>query len=131
MAKEQVFFDGGPHWGDLAVNLVFGISVLWLPLTVAAVARGLLARYRFTDQRVTIIGGLSGEDRRDFNYKDVKDVKYVPRFLGDWGDLVISLNNGDQIECQRIPKFKEIAAFVEKQAAAAKPGNVTAGAKGQ
>jgi hypothetical protein len=44
MAKEQVFFDGGPHWGDLAVNLVFGISVLWLPLTLAAVARGLLAR---------------------------------------------------------------------------------------
>jgi hypothetical protein len=44
MAQEQVFFDGGPHWGDLAVNLVFGISVLWLPLTLAAVARGLLAR---------------------------------------------------------------------------------------
>jgi hypothetical protein len=88
-----------------------------------------LHRYRFTDQRVTIVGGLDGQDRRDFLYKDIKDVKYVPRFIGEWGDLVITLNNGDQIECQRIPKHKEIAAFVEKQMAATKAAGVSAAAK--
>lgn len=63
-----MFFDGGPHFGDLAVNLVFGMTVLWLPITFAALFRGLNLRYRFTEKRITIMSSLGDVQRQDFPY---------------------------------------------------------------
>lgn len=114
--SEEIFFDGGPHFGDLLSNLIFGLSFLWLPLTLAAVFRALFLRYRFTNLRVTILSGLIGNDRKDFSYKVVSDVKYVPRFIGEWGDVVITLSDGTQVEFKSLPKFKEIAAYCLERA---------------
>lgn len=44
-----------PHRGDLAVNVALGITLLWLPLSIAAVGRGLFVKYRFTDRRISCI----------------------------------------------------------------------------
>ena len=109
--REEVFFDGGPHIGDLATNLVFGLSLVWLPLTLASVFRALFLRYRFTNLRVTVLSGLAGSERKDFSYNVIKDVKYVPRFIGEWGDVVITLSDGTQVELKSVPKFKEIARY--------------------
>ncbi|XP_002988233.2 uncharacterized protein LOC9636636 [Selaginella moellendorffii] len=109
--KEEVFFDGGPHYGDLVANLVFGFTLFWLPLTVAAVFRALFLRYRFTTYRVTILSGLTGGDRKDFKYDAIKDVKYVPRFIGEWGDVVITLKDDTKVELKSLPRFREIAKF--------------------
>lgn len=114
--REQVFFDGGPHIGDLLANLAFGFTLLWLPLTLAAVFRALFLRYRFTNLRVTVVSGLAGGDRKDFSYDVITDVKYVPRFIGEWGDLVISLSDGTKVEFKSIPKFREIAAYCLERA---------------
>ncbi|XP_020084478.1 uncharacterized protein LOC109707547 [Ananas comosus] len=109
--EEHVFFDGGAHYGDLAANLALGLTLLWLPLTLAAVSRAFFLRYRFTDKRVTVVSGLAGQDRSDFPYSAVADVKAVPRFIGEWGDLVITLTDGTKVDLRSVPKFREIADY--------------------
>ncbi|KGN51897.1 uncharacterized protein LOC101221820 [Cucumis sativus] len=110
-AEEIVFFDGGAHYGDLVANLLLGFTLLWLPLTLAAVSRAFYLRYRFTNLRVTVISGLTGEDRSDFSYNVIKDVQVVPRFIGEWGDVVITLQDGTKVDLRSVPKFREIAKY--------------------
>ncbi|XP_027361905.1 uncharacterized protein LOC113869660 [Abrus precatorius] len=110
-AGETVFFDGGAHYGDLLANLLLGFTLFWLPLTLAAVSRALFLRYRFTDLRVTVISGLTGEDRSDFSYKVIKDVQVVPRFIGEWGDIIITLKDGTKVDLRSVPKFRDIAKY--------------------
>lgn len=109
--QERIFFDGGAHYGDLLANLLFGFTLLWLPLTLAAVSRAFFLRYRFTNLRVTVISGFTGQDRSDFSYKVIKDVQVVPRFIGEWGDIIITLKDGTKVDLRSVPKFREIAAY--------------------
>ncbi|CDP00302.1 unnamed protein product [Coffea canephora] len=116
VAQETVFFDGGAHYGDLLANLLLGFTLLWLPLTLAAVLRAFFLRYRFTNLRVTVISGLTGQDRSDFSYKVIKDVQAVPRFIGEWGDIIITLKDGTKVDLRSVPKFREIAKYCLKMA---------------
>lgn len=50
----MVFFEGSPSAGDLAVNVLLGITLIWLPLTAAAVGRFAFVKYRVTDKRMTV-----------------------------------------------------------------------------
>jgi Bacterial PH domain len=109
--QEKIFFDGGAHYGDLVANLLLGFTLLWLPLTLAAVSRAFFLRYRFTNKRVTVISGFTGQDRSDFPYSSVKDVKVVPRFIGEWGDIVITLVDGTVVDLRSVPRFREIADY--------------------
>ncbi|KAE9605510.1 hypothetical protein Lal_00025504 [Lupinus albus] len=108
---ETVFFDGGAHYGDLLANVVLGFTLFWLPLTLAAVSRGFFLRYRFTNLRVTVISGFTGQDRSDFSYNVIKDVQVVPRFIGEWGDIIITLKDGTKVDLRSVPKFREIAKY--------------------
>ena len=54
-ADEKVFYDGPPSRGDLASNIVLGATLLWLPLTFAAIGRAVWLRYRITDKRISVI----------------------------------------------------------------------------
>ncbi|XWS64284.1 hypothetical protein CRYUN_Cryun06bG0173100 [Craigia yunnanensis] len=109
--EETIFFDGGAHYGDLVANLLLGFTLLWLPLTLAAVSRAFFLRYRFTNLRVTVISGLTGQDRSDFSYKVIKDVQVVPRFIGEWGDVIITLKDGTKVDLRSVPRFREIAKY--------------------
>ncbi|GJN30417.1 hypothetical protein PR202_gb18723 [Eleusine coracana subsp. coracana] len=110
---ETVFFDGGAHYGDLAANLVLGLTLLWLPLTLAAVSRAFILRYRFTSRRVTVVSGLSGADRTDFPYSSVTSVVVVPRFIGEWGDIIITLKDGTKVDLRSVPRFREVADYCQ------------------
>lgn len=109
--QEKIYFDGGAHYGDLVANLLLGFTLFWLPLTLAAVSRAFFLRYRFTNKRVTVISGFTGQDRSDFPYSSVKDVKVVPRFIGEWGDIVITLIDGTVVDLRSVPRFREIANY--------------------
>ncbi|XWS23221.1 hypothetical protein CRYUN_Cryun29cG0102500 [Craigia yunnanensis] len=109
--EETIFFDGGAHYGDLVANLLLGFTLVWLPLTLAAVSRAFFLRYRFTNLRVTVISGLTGQDRSDFSYKVIKDVQVVPRFIGEWGDVIITLKDGTKVDLRSVPRFREIAKY--------------------
>lgn len=108
---ENVYFDGGAHYGDLVANLILGFTLLWLPLTLAAVSRALFLRYRFTNLRVTVISGLTGQDRSDFSYNVIKDVQVVPRFIGEWGDVIITLKDGTKVDLRSVPNFRQVAKY--------------------
>lgn len=49
-----MYWEGGPSNGDLAFNMVLGATLLWLPLTFAAVGRRIFLKYKFTDKRLSV-----------------------------------------------------------------------------
>lgn len=105
-SEEQLHFESGPHKGDLAVNLALGATLLWLPLTAAAVGRGAFVKYRFTDKRISVITNAPWKkEQLDAAYQEVDDVQSVGRALGLWGDMVVTLKNGDKIEMRSLPKY--------------------------
>lgn len=111
--KEEVYFEGGPHVGDLIINLLLGLTVICLPLTVGAIVRSLWLRYRVTDRRVTVIGGWRGRDRSDIVYSEIAKIVTVPRGLGLWGDMVITLKDGSRLELRAVPRFRDLYTYIE------------------
>jgi nitrogen fixation protein len=114
--KEDIYFEGGPHWGDLVINLLLGFTVICLPLTVASIVRALWLRYRITNRRVTVIGGWMGRDRSDVIFSEITKVVTVPRGIGLWGDMVLTLKGGNRLELRAVPKFRDVAAYIEEKA---------------
>ena len=111
--KEDVYFEGGPHWGDLVLNILLGFTVICLPFTFGAVVRALWLRFRITNRRVTVIGGWLGRDRSDIIYSEIREVRVVPRGLGWWGDMVLTLKDGSRLEMRSLPNFRDTQKFIE------------------
>ncbi len=55
--KEDVFYEGGPHVGDLIFNILLAFTVICIPLTVGAIVRALWLRYRITNHQLQKLGG--------------------------------------------------------------------------
>jgi nitrogen fixation protein len=110
--KEEVYYEGGPHIGDLIINLLLGFTVIALPLTVGAIVRALWLRYRITDRRLSVSSGWMGRNRTDIIYPEIAKVVTVPRGLGLWGDMVITLKDGSRLELRAIPKFRDIYDYI-------------------
>lgn len=125
--REEIYYEGGPHIGDLILNLLIGLTVLGIPLTVGAIVRALWLRFRITDRRVTVIGGWMGRDRTDVIYSEIVKVVSVPRGIGAWGDMVITLRNGNRLEMRAIPNFREVYDYINERMAAksSEPSNVS------
>jgi hypothetical protein len=116
--KEEVYYEGGPHVGDLILNVLLGFFVITIPLTVGAIVRALWLRYRITDRRISITGGWMGRERTDIIYNEIVKVVNVPRGIGLWGDLVITLKDRSRLELRAVPKFREIADYIAEKSAA-------------
>lgn len=116
--KEEIFYEGAPHRGDLIINILLGFTVICLPLSVGAIVRALWLRYRITDRRISVTGGWKGRDRTDIIYSEVAQVKKVPRGLGMWGDIVVTLRDGSRLELRAMPQFREIYDYIAEKAAA-------------
>jgi hypothetical protein len=119
--KEDVYFEGGPHIGELIFGLLLGLTVICLPITAGAVVRALWLRYRITSRRITLTGGWLGRDRTDVVYAQVAKVVSVSRGIGLWGDMVVTLKDGSKLELKAVPKFREVAAYIEEHAGIAEP----------
>jgi len=124
--KEEVFYEGGPAIGDLIINLLIGLTVVGLPLAVAAIVRSLWLRYRITNRRISVTGGWMGRDRTDIVYSELVKIVKVPRGLGTYGDMVVTLKNGSRLELRAIPRFREIYDYInEKMSPAAQKASST------
>ena len=110
--REEVYFEGGPHVGDLVINVLLGFTIICLPLTVGAIARAIWLRYRITNRRLSVTGGWMGRDRSDIIYSEIARVVTVPRGLGGWGDMVITLKDGSRLELRAVPKFRDISDYI-------------------
>lgn len=123
--REEVYYEGGPHIGDLIINILLGFTVICLPLTIGAIVRALWLRYRITNRRISVTGGWMGRDRSDIIYSEIAKVVTVPRGLGIWGDMVVTLKDGSRLELRAVPKFRDVYNYINTQlspAAKAKSG---------
>jgi hypothetical protein len=121
--KEDVFYDGGPHIGDLIIGILLGFTVICIPLTIGAIVRAFWLRYRVTNRRISVTGGWMGRDRSDIVYSEIAKVVTVPRGLGSWGDMVITLKDGSRLELRAIPKFREIYNYINDKLSPAAQAN--------
>ena len=115
--REEIFYEGGPHIGDLIINLLLGLTVICLPLTVGAIVRALWLRYRITNRRVSITGGWMGRDRTDIIYSEITNLTKVSRGIGLWGDMVLTLQDGSRLEMRAVPRYREIADYINEKIA--------------
>jgi Bacterial PH domain len=115
--KEEVFYEGGPHIGDLILNGLLAFTLICIPLTVAAVVRALWLRFRITDRRISVVGGWMGRDQVDLIYSEIDDIISVPRGIGRWGDMVITLKDGSKVEMRAVPNFREVIDYIESKRA--------------
>ncbi|AFZ50686.1 PH domain-containing protein [Dactylococcopsis salina] len=115
--KENVYFEGGPHKGDLVLNVLLGFTVICLPFTVGALVRALWLRYRITDRRLSVIGGWRGRDRTDVVYTEITKLVKIPRGIGLWGDIILTLNDKSRLEMRAVPKYREIHDYIAEKVA--------------
>ena len=119
--REEVYYEGGPHIGDLIIGILIGLTVVGLPLAVGAFVRALWLRYRITDRRISVTGGWMGRDRSDIIYSEIVKIAKVPRGIGLWGDMVLTLRDGSRLELRAVPKFRATYNYISQQVAARNP----------
>lgn len=121
---EVEYYSGPPHRGDLITNLALGTTLVWLPLTAAAVGRGAFVNYRFTDKRFSISTSAPWKKEQiDVPYQDVKGVVTVGRGIGLWGDMVVTLRDNSKVELRALDRFKELKDYVLSRRDALAPKN--------
>ena len=120
--QEDVFYEGGPAWGDLVTNLLFGLTLIGIPFAVGAIVRALWLRFRITSRRVTVSGGWLGRDRSQVVYSQIKEVRSVARGLGFWGDMVLVLTDGSKLEMRAMPRYREVESYINERIAARSGG---------
>jgi nitrogen fixation protein len=113
--KEETFYEGGPHIGDLIFHLVLIPLIVFIPLAVGAIVRAIWLRYKITDRRISVIGGWMGKDRTDLVYSEIIDAITVPRGLGFWGDMVVTLKDGSRLELRSLPRCREIYDYINER----------------
>lgn len=59
-----------------------------------------------------------GRDRSDIIYPEITKIVTVPRGLGLWGDMVITLKDGSRLELRAVPKFREIYDYINQRLSA-------------
>lgn len=112
-SDETLYFESGPHMGDLAINVALGTTLVWIPLSIAAVGRSAFVKYRFTDRRLSAITTAPWKNEQlDAAYEEVVDVKSIGRGIGIWGDMVVTLRDGSKVEMRAVPKFRELQQYI-------------------
>ncbi len=113
--KEETFYEGGPHIGDLIFHLVLIPLIVFIPLAIGSIVRAIWLRYKITDRRISVIGGWMGKDRTDLVYSEITDAVTIPRGLGFWGDMVVTLKDGSRLELRSIPRYREIYDYINER----------------
>merc|ERR1712216_1019923 len=115
-SKAEVIFEGKPAVGDLITNIALGATLLWLPLTFAAVGRFQWLTYKFTDMRIVMESSAPFESGiTQVTYDQIKKVVTIGRGVGLWGDMVVTLKNGENVEFRSLEKFKELEAMINEK----------------
>jgi hypothetical protein len=113
--KEETFYEGGPHIGDLLFHLFLSVFIVFIPLAVGSIVRAIWLRYKITDRRISVIGGWMGKDRTDLVYSEITDALTIPRGLGFWGDMVIILKDGSKLELRSVPRYREVYDYINER----------------
>jgi len=115
LIPEQTFWEGPP---SITETIIPGISLFTvigaIPFS-AAIARQAWTRYKITNKRLEVCSGFQGKDVVQITWREVTDVKWLRRFGGSCGDVVISLRDGAKLEMRSLPEFDRNMAFIMDQ----------------
>lgn len=113
---ETVIYEGQPAVGDLVTNIALGFTLIWLPLTLASVGRYIWIKYKFTDKRI-VVETTSPIDAgvTQIVYSQIRKVVTIGRGVGLWGDMVITLKNGDNVEFRSLEQYKELEKMINEK----------------
>jgi hypothetical protein len=115
--EEEVFYEGGPHIGDLIIGIILLFFVITIPLGIAAITRALWVRYRISSRRISVTSGWLGRNRLDVVYAEIAKVVTVPRGLGGWGDMVLTLKTALGLKCALCRTFVKLTSLSSNDSA--------------
>jgi hypothetical protein len=117
IVPEQTFFEGPP---SITETLIPGLSVFTvvgvIPFT-ASLSRQAWTRYKITNRRIEVNSGFQGKDVVQILYKEIVDIKWLRRYGGAAGDLVLTLRDGSKVEIRSLSDFDRNLAFIMSQVA--------------
>ncbi|CAM9448758.1 unnamed protein product [Laminaria digitata] len=102
----------------MAAPAVSILTVIGLVPFSAAVARQVWVKYTLTSRRIKIVSGWGGKDTTEVVYPDIVDMKYVWRFFGRCGDLVLTLRDGSKLEVRSLPDFERNYNYIFERTSA-------------
>jgi hypothetical protein len=109
---EKTFYEGAP---SITETLIPGLSVFTvvgiIPFS-ASIARQAWTRYKITSRRIEVASGFRGKDVVQVIYREVTDVKWLRRWGGSAGDLVLSLQDGSKLEVRSVAEFDRNLAYI-------------------
>lgn len=112
---EVTFFEGPPSWTEVVVPAISIITVLGIVPFVAAISRQVWTKYKITNRRISIQSGWGGNDLVEVVYRDIVEVKFLFRFAGAAGDMVMELSDGAKLEIRSMPNFEENYDYIMSQ----------------
>ena len=119
---ETVKYEGPPARGEVVANLAMSWTIVWIPLTIAAVGRAVWSSYKITDKRVSVLSTSPlRTERIDVPLGEIVDVVAIGRGVGLWGDMVVTLKNQEKVELRSVPEFKDIEQHIRERMGEADP----------
>merc|ERR1719247_2294808 len=112
---EQTFWEGPP---SITETLIPGLSLFTVVGVIpfsASLARQAWTRYKFTNRRIEVASGFQGKDVVQVLWREIVDIKWLRRYGGAAGDLVLSLQDGSKLEVRSVPDFDRNLAFIMTQ----------------
>ena len=120
--KEEIVYEGPPARGEIIANVAMSWTLVWIPLTISAIGRGLWSSYKVTDKRGSVMSTSPlRTERIDVPLGEIVDVIAIGRGVGLWGDMVITLKNGEKVELRSMPEFKDIEKHIKENMGTADP----------
>merc|ERR1719231_1523812 len=116
--EEEIIFEGPPARGEILVNVALVWTLVWIPLTITSIGRGLWSSYKITSKRASVISTSPiRTERVDIPLEEIVDVIAIGRGVGLWGDMVVTLKNTEKVEFRSIPMWKEIEKHIRENSA--------------
>jgi len=112
---EVTFFEGPPSWTEAVVPGISIITVLGIVPFAAAISRQVWTRYKITNRRISVQSGWGGNDLVEVVYRDITEVKFIYRFGGLAGDMVMELSDGAKLEIRSMPEFEKNYDYIMQQ----------------
>ena len=113
---ETIVYEGPPARGEVVANVAMSWTLVWTPLAIQAAGRALWLSYKITDKRVSVLSiSPLRKERTDIPMDQIEDVVCVGRGIGAWGDMVVTLRNGEKVELRSLPEYKKCEEVIREK----------------
>lgn len=115
LVAEQTFWEGPPSITETFIPGLSLFTVIGVIPFSASLARQAWTRYKITNKRLEVKSGFQGNDVVQITWREVTDAKWLRRYGGSCGDLVLTLRDGAKVEVRSLPDFDRNLNFMMSQ----------------